>query len=153
MKNTQVNLLDEFSGEKLQPIRRRKLLPMWIKIFIWIFIVFAVATVPVSIMGFTGNNVNLSLYGLEGTDLNSTEGRLILFLFFYKGLVAFLLWFEQKVAVTLGIFDAILGILICLWVMFVAHSVNFRLELVLLIPYLYKLIKIRKSWEDWIVNP
>jgi hypothetical protein len=152
MENTQKNLLDEFAGEKLQPIRRRKLLPMWIKIFTWIFIVFGVATVPVSIMGLTGNNVNLALYGLEATDLNSTEGLLILFLFFYKGLVAFLLWFEQKVAVTLGIIDASIGILICFWSMFAAHSVSFRLELVPLIPYLYKLIKIRKSWEDWMVN-
>lgn len=92
--------------------------------------------------------IDLALYGLETTDVQSAEGLLLLFLFLFKGLVAFLLWFEQRVAVTVGILDAILGIGICTWVMFAGHATTFRLELVLLALYLYKLIKIRKGWED-----
>ena len=151
MENTQVNLLDDaLAKEMLQPARRRKLLHWWIRIFIWIFMIMGCATIPVLIIGLTGRHATMSLYGLETNDILSVEGLLITFFFFYKGIVAFLLWFEQGPAVILAIIDAILGILVCCWVMIAAPTFSFRLELVALIPYLVTMIRIRKKWEAWI---
>ena len=151
MENTQVNLLDDaLAKEMLQPTRRRKLLHWWIRIFIWIFMIMGCGTFPVLIIGLTGTHVSMSIYGLDTNNILSTEGLLITFFFFYKGIVAFLLWFEQGPAVILAIIDAIFGILVCCWVMIAAPTFSFRLELVALIPYLVTMIRIRKKWEAWI---
>ena len=142
-------LLDEYK------VRRRSLLPVWMKVFIWFFM-FAGAIAPFCIIaGLSGTTVQLSLYGLETTDAISLTGLLILALFFFKGIVAFCLWTEKKEAVTLGIVDAVLGIVICTYLMIIApfvddspgHVVNIRLELVALIPYLIKLSKIKSQWQ------
>jgi hypothetical protein len=53
-----------------------------------------------------------------------------------------------------AIADVILGILICLYMMTVSPVISeensfkivFRLELLLLIPYLIKVLKLRKKW-------
>lgn len=146
MQNTPENLLDEYSGEGQRQVRRRKLLPVWIRVFIWIFMVLGGIAIPILIVGLMGMNVSLALYGLETNEVTSGEGFLLLFLFLYKGIVAALLWFEQGPAVVLAILDAVLGILICTWVMFAAPRVSFRLELVALIPYLVAMIRLRKKW-------
>ena len=146
MENTPENLLDEYAGDQMQQVRRRKLLPVWIKIFVWIFMILGGFAIPILIMGLLGTEVNLALYGLETKEVISAEGLLLLFLFLYKGIVAALLWFERGPAVVLGILDAVLGILICMWVMFAAPKLAFRLELVVLIPYLIVMIRISKKW-------
>jgi hypothetical protein len=69
-------------------------------------------------------------------------------------MVAYSLWTEKNRAISLGIVDALVGIVICLYSMAIAPFVNnqpnfifnFRLELVALIPYLIKLRKIRPHW-------
>jgi hypothetical protein len=146
MENTPQNLLDEFVGERLQQVRRRKLLPVWIRVFVWIFMILGGFAIPVLIVGLMGMNVNLALYGLQTNEVTSGEGLLLCSLFLYKGIVAALLWFERGPAVVLGIVDAVLGILICIWVMFAAPKFAFRLELVALIPYLIVMITINKKW-------
>ena len=115
--------------------------------------IFGCVSVPILIIGLTGAPVSIAIYGLETTRVLSIEGLLILFFFLSKGVVAFLLWFEQKPAVLLAIIDAILGILFCCWIMIFSPSFSFRLELVALIPYLAVMIRIRKRWEAWLGNP
>ena len=69
-------------------------------------------------------------------------------------MVSFGLWTEKDWAVDLAIIDAILGIIACFFVIIILPSVseseefviNFRLELVALIPYLIKMIKIKPEW-------
>jgi len=146
MENSPQNLLDEYAGEKLQQARRRKLLPVWIRIFVWIFTIMGGFAIPILIIGLMGTNVDLALYGLETNEVTSAEGLLLIALFLYKGIVAALLWFERGPAAVLGILDAVLGILICIWVMFAAPKLAFRLELVALIPYLIAMIRISKKW-------
>ena len=54
--------------------RRRDLIPLWIKVFIWIFLVFG-CFVPVGIvLGFLGLSFDLSLYGLETTQPFTVTG-------------------------------------------------------------------------------
>ena len=60
---------------------------------------------------------------------------------------------EEKYAINLAMADAILGIVICGVVMMYplfdgqnGFKVNFRLELILLIPYLVKLVNLKAKW-------
>ena len=134
-------------------VRRRKMIPIWIKIFIWIFIVFACFIPLVFVMSLMGYRPLLALYGLEATDSFSISWGLICSLFLFKGITAFALWSEKSYAIKLGIIDAVLGIMICSAIMFAPvfdkhFPFMFRLELVALVPYLAWLLKRKNSWEQ-----
>ncbi|MFI5188062.1 MAG: hypothetical protein ACHQF0_15130 [Chitinophagales bacterium] len=132
--------------------RRRKLIPVWIKIFIWIFIALG-AFVPLAILiSLSGREFSSALYGLETNNTFSNTGIIICALFFLKGITALALWTEKSWAIKLGIIDAVSGIIICSAVMIAPVFnnqliYNYRLELILLIPYLIWLFKIRTAWE------
>lgn len=149
----QNNLREHSSIQK--KLRRRSLLPWWIKIFIWIFLVFG-AIVPVAlIFGILGNSFQISLYGIQTNNILSLTGIALLSLFLEKAIVAYGLWTEKAWAISFGIADGVLGILICIFSMFIVpilslqkgFTISFRLELVLLIPYLIKLITLRRFWN------
>lgn len=127
--------------------RRRQLLPIWIKIFIWIFLVFG-AIIPVAIvMSALGESFDLSLYGLETRQPFTPVGLLIMFLFAFKAAVAFGLWWEKDWAVDLALGDAVLGILVCFGMMILTQFNTIRLELIALVPYLIALQRIRPAWR------
>ncbi len=134
--------------------RRRTLLPIWIKVFVWIFIAFGILAPILLITAIFGTNFKLSMYGLETFYPLSPLGLLIISVVLYKGVVAFGLWTEKKWAVLLAIADAILGIVICVLVMLaplfmssLGIKLSFRLELLLLIPYLIKMYTIKAEWN------
>jgi hypothetical protein len=135
-------------------ITRRSLLPIWIKVFIWIFMIIGALAPLGFVAGLFGANMEESLYGLESHEPLSGVGILIILLIIIKGIVAYSLWTEKDWAINLGIADAIIGIGICTYLMVIAPFVNnqsgfvmnFRLELVALIPYLIKLQKIKTQW-------
>jgi hypothetical protein len=134
-------------------VRRRKLIPVWINIFIWIFIVFACFIPLVFVMSLTGYRPSLALYGLEETDPFSVRWWLICSLFLFKGITAFALWSEKNYAIKLAIIDAVIGIIICFAIMFAPvfdkhFPFMFRLELVALVPYLAWLFKRKNLWEQ-----
>ena len=137
--------------EKEISLERRKLLPLWIKIFIWVFMIFGGFAVLAFIGGLFSLNFESSLYGLETNAPLSSTGLLIFFLFLLKGIVAFALWTEKDLAVYLGIADAIIGIAVCTAIMIYpslssGQRFSFRLELILLIPFLIKLLSIKNAW-------
>ena len=139
----------------INAIPRKKLLPLWIKIFTWIFLVMSAFVPIVLILGLIGYNAELALYGLETDEPFSTIGIIITTLFIIKGITAFGLLKEKNWAVKIGIFDAIIGIIICTLVMlYPIINSNFkeslRLELVALIPYLLRLLKIKTQWETFV---
>jgi F0F1-type ATP synthase membrane subunit a len=140
------NLLSENST------RRRKLLPIWMKVFVWIFMIMGAFAPLILLFSASGGTASLALYGLETTDPYSNIGLSLCALFILKGPVAYGLWSERNWAVKLAIGDAVLGILICIAVTLeplYGHqtSYSFRLELVVLIPYLLWLLKIKRPWE------
>ena len=131
--------------------RRRKLLPGWIKFFIWIFMIFGVMAIVCLSLGILGFNMDLSLYGLESYHPLSITGLIIIFLGIFKGTTAFSLWTEKDWAIKIAIVDAVIGIAICIFTMVTNESetylFNFRLELIVFIPYLIQLFKIRQPWD------
>lgn len=131
---------------------RRKLLPVWIKVFCWIFMLMGIVSIGCLIFGALGNKADLSFYGFETNEPLTLIGILIISIITLKGFSAYALWFEKDYAIKLGKIDAIFGIVICLISMFVLpffqenSKIGIRLEIALLIPYLIKLHKIEKEW-------
>lgn len=151
MQYNQPDLLtDELLKENVIP--RKKLLPLWIRIFAWIFLVTGAFVPIVLVLGLLGNDVQLALYGLETVEPFSSIGLIISTLFMIKAVTAFGLLTGKDWAIKIGLADAIAGIAICTFLMFypVVNSnatFSLRLELVALIPYLLKLLKIKAQWE------
>ena len=109
------------------------------------------------IIGIMGHQFELSLYGLDTTQPFSSIGILLMLLFTLKGIVALGLWTEKRWAVNLAIIDAIVGIVICLILTFASPLMtvdeghvgfSFRIELLILIPYLLKMRKIKPDWME-----
>jgi len=105
---------DHIGGVKQRP---RDLLPIWIKVFIWLFMIAGVFIPIVIVVGLLGGPTSLSLYGLETYYPFSLIGLVISSLMALKGVVAFGLWFEKKWAVKLAMLDAIIGLVTCIFVM------------------------------------
>jgi len=140
--------------EELLLPRRRTLLTWWLKIFSYLFLFMAAAAIAMyPLMFMLGNDYMVTLYGLESSDRSSFITLAVVVLFLLKGVAAFGLLFEKDWAIEVGLVDAAVGILVCLFVglytMFGTGSyiASFRLELILLIIYLIKLLKIQAIWK------
>ena len=153
MEPTQPDVLTE-SLLQLKSKRRKDLLPWWIKVFIWIFLIFGVIAPLGLILGILGYKFEISLYGFETNEPISIIGISMILIFLFKGFTAYSLLKEKNWAIIVGIMDAIIGIALCSFAMLYplfnsveGVSLTFRLELLLLIPYLIKLLKIKSDWE------
>lgn len=153
MERTQPDVLTE-SLLELKTKTRKDLLPWWIKVFIWIFLIFGAIAPLGLILGILGYKFQMSLYGFETNEAISLIGISMILIFLFKGFTAYSLLKEKNWAINLGIMDAIIGIALCSFAMLyplfnpdAGVSFTFRLELVLLIPYLLKLLKIKRDWE------
>ena len=130
------------------------MLPWWIKIFCWIFMLFGLLSFVCLILGFTNIKPDLAFYGFETNEPFSLYGLIVISIGLLKGVTAFALWFEKDFAIKIGKIDAIIGIALCVISMVVlpfiqdGFNITLRLELVLLIPFLIKLNKIQKEWES-----
>jgi hypothetical protein len=155
MENQQTSILDSDLVPQ-KNTRRRELLPWWIKIFIWLFLIFGMVTPVVIILGLLRIPVYIALYGFETNTPISVAGLCLVGIFIFKGITALGLWTEKDWAITLGQIDAAMGIVICVFMMliypFIIHQsgsyFNIRLELFLLIPFLIKLRRISDDWKE-----
>lgn len=148
------NLLNNNFEEIKNRKKRRDLLPWWIKVCCWFFMFFGILSIACLILGFTDIKPALAFYGFESNEPFSLNGIIVISVGVIKGITAFSLWFAKDFAIKLGKIDAIIGIIICGISMFVlpflqdGFILNIRLELLLLIPFLLKLNKIQKEWDD-----
>ena len=154
MQENQIDLLtDEVT--QINGIPRKKLLPLWIKIFTWIFLIFSAFVPVIIILGVLSYRAQLALYGLETNEPFSLTGIIITLLFIIKGITAFGLLKEKDWAIKIGIIDAIIGITICSLIMLYPiinsdATFSLRPELIALIPYLLKFLKIKTQWENFV---
>ncbi len=144
------NQFEEFEKSKR---RRKQMLPWWIKVFCWIFMLFGLLSIVCLFLGFTDVKPNLAFYGFETNEPFSFIGLIVISLGIFKGITAFALWFEKDFAIKIGKIDALIGIVLCAISMVVLpfvlddYKITIRLELALLIPYFLKLTKIQNEWE------
>lgn len=150
MENIEKSEFNQFDNR----IIRRDLLPIWIKIFCWLFMLIGVASIGCLIYGALGNEAELSIFGLETTKPISITGIIIVVIMAFKGYTAYSRWFEKDNAIKLAKIDAFVGIVACIISMFILpfiiedSSFTIRLELLLLIPYYLKINKIEYSWDN-----
>jgi hypothetical protein len=133
---------------------RRKLLPWWIKIFCWLFMILSLCAIGAVITNLFMPNVNVSLYGFSSDTAFSGIGMFIIITMLIKGFAAYSLWFEKDNAILIGKIDAIYGVVICLFSMFVlpffaeGNHFQLRIEIILLILFYWKLNKIEYEWDN-----
>lgn len=134
-------------------VRRRQLLPWWIKVFAWLFLVAGALTPIALIAGMFDYRLQLAIYGISTMQPLSVYGLIVSSLFLLKGAASFGLLFEKGWAITVAKIDAVIGICVCIFVMLIfptlegrSGTMSFRLELLLLIPYLVKVTKIGSRW-------
>ncbi|REC43620.1 hypothetical protein [Chryseobacterium sp. 5_R23647] len=127
------SVFDEFDNN-FNTKRRRNLLPIWIKVFIWLFFAFGFIGILILAFGFFMGKFNLSLYGLETDKAYSLMGFFLTALFILKGIVSYGLWFEQDWGIKIAKIDAIIGLVVCGISMFVLpfFTKNFYYDLKLL---------------------
>lgn len=135
--------------------RRRDLLPWWIKLFSWLFMIFGGLTIISFFLGFTNIKPALAFYGFETNEPFSLIGILIISIGVLKGITAFSLWFEKDYAMKLGKIDSYIGIGITMFAMiglpFILKNGEFtiRLELIFIVLFLLKLMKIEQKWKKF----
>lgn len=139
------------------PIKRRNLIPIWMKPFIFLFLLFGITGLYGIWQNIMGNESESTIYGLEAFTVFSALGVFLKCIMFFKAVTAFGLWMGKDWAIKLGIIDAVVGLIVCVAVMVILpftelvdgiHRVNFRFEVLLLIPYLIQLLRMRKAWDD-----
>lgn len=149
----ETSAFEEFE-KKAHFIRRRNLLPVWIKIFVWFFLIGGSISALFLGIGPFVRDFKTSIYGIKATHIYTLYGLMTSCLIIYKGIVAYGLWFEQKWAPQAAIIDAVIGITICIMMMILpfilpgANTSNLRLELIPLYLYLVKMREIKQTWEN-----
>lgn len=148
------NNQDLLTDVSIDTIRRRNLLPLWIKIFCWFFMLSGVMTIVCLVPGIFGIKPYLAFYGFKTNDVFSLNGLIVISVGILKGITAFSLWFEKDNAIKIAKIDTYIGLLLCgismLVLPFFAEGIkiSIRLEPALLIPFLMKMNKIQEKWEN-----
>lgn len=131
--------------------RRKQLVPLWIKVFGWFFIVMGI----VAPLGFifsllTGQPSNFSLLGLQNTGSEpSLMAVAIVTLFVTFAISAYGLLFGRDWGIKAALVMGYIGLAISVFVIgsvFATGVYTFRLEPLIQVPYLIKLHKIRTKW-------
>ncbi|QHS61119.1 hypothetical protein [Chitinophaga agri] len=140
--------------EEMMMPRRKELISWWIKFFSYIFLLLGALVIFLyPLMFLLGQNYTFSVYGLESSDRYSLLMLGIVVLFILKGCAAFGLLWEKDWAADIALIDGFAGIGICIFVIVYSYFsphvpfVPYRLELVLLIGYVVRIMRIRRDWK------
>lgn len=127
---------------------RKALVPLWIKVFGWIFIVMG-ALAPFLFLSslIFGFSASYMMFGLE------YEGQafalmplLISIVILINGICAYGLLFGKGWGLVACLIYGYIGLFITIATMFIGHDLVIRLEPIIQIPYLIKLHKLRAHW-------
>jgi hypothetical protein len=141
----------EISGNAESAITRRKLIPLWIKVFGWIFMVMgAVIPLLAIVAAVIGQPTSYEIFGLQyrGSPFHPMA-LLISAIILSLAVSAYGLLFGKPWGLSACLITGYGGAAICLGttVYSIAQgSLNIRLELLVHIPYLMRLHKIKPLW-------
>ena len=131
-------------------LSRRQLVPRWIKVFGWLFIVVAILTIPLMLWAVVaGEPVNFQLFGINytGPAMNPYAfGMQGLYLF--MGVTAFGLLFGKDWGLLGAMANGYLGLVICILTMVFSGFTNIRVEPIIQLFYLRRLHKIQDQWAE-----
>ena len=133
---------------------RRNLLPGWVQIFCWVFLFISFCVPVMIVLSLFGLQTEWRLFGLITTDIISAEGLSIIFLYLLKGFTAFQLLFSKNKGILWGKIDSIISLIVCIFMSLmnpILHNANFitsfRLEILILLVFLYKIFSIEARWK------
>ncbi len=129
---------------------RRELVPVWIKIFGWIFIAVSALTVPLMLWSVVaGSDVRLDLFGFgyTGPALHPYAFAMAS-LYLFMGITAYGLIFRKDWGVTGCLANGYIGLAICIISMIMSGGTNIRIEPIIQLFYLRRLHKIRPDWKN-----
>jgi len=130
--------------------KRKALVPTWIKVFGWIFLI-ATLIVPVGLILFPVLELpaKYEIFGwsYEGSPF-APEALFIQGIFLFMGVTAYGLLFGKDWGVNACIANGYIGIGLCGLSMVLTSFTYIRLEPLIQIPYLVKLHKIKNEWHS-----
>ena len=128
---------------------RKALVPTWIKVFGWIFVVMG-GLMPIMVIFSiaTDTPISLALFGLRynGPGLNGWA-LFLAGLYMFLAITAFGLLFEKDWGLDACIANGIIGACVCIYAMILTGPSNIRLELLIQLFYLRRLFIIRPQWR------
>ena len=128
---------------------RKALVPRWIKVFAWIFVVmggFMPIMVIFSIV--TDTPISLALFGLRYSGPGLDGWALFLAgLYMFLAITAFGLLFEKDWGLDACIANGFIGIGVCIVAMVLTGFSSLRLEILIQLFYLRRLFIIRPQWQ------
>ena len=133
-------------------VHRKKLIPTWIKVFGYIFLVLAIF-VPISLIysSVTGELFTFEFLGLHVVGGPTTPGVIVMNLIFIAfGVSAYGLLFGKDWGVNACLATGYIGVFIAIVTMLLSIASGFyvlRLEPLVQIPYIIKLHQIRDNWN------
>jgi hypothetical protein len=139
---------DEFEKSSIG-IKRRELLPWWMKVFCWLFMIFAGVAVFSLTTFLAGELPFISFYGFDGS-VSILDFLIIFPVVLLHGLTGYYLWFEKDEAILLSRLCGIVGILACIASMFVTTTngnFTFRFEIIFLAVFLKRISIIQDEWK------
>ena len=127
---------------------RKQLVPIWIKVFGWFFMVVAALMAPYMIWSIiAGTDIEMELFGVSYAGPAANPYAFIVFaLFAFLGFTAYGLLFGKDWGVTGCLVNGYLGLGICILTMILSGGTNIRAEPIVHFFYLRRLHKIRKPW-------
>lgn len=132
---------------------RKKLVPMWIKVFGWLFILFGVV-IPFTVVysAINGAPVNFAMFGLSAHgSITSPMSVFLILLFIALAVSAYGLLFGRAWGLMLCLVLGYVSLAICVTTTVVtlvtSAGINIRLEIIVLIPYLIRLHKMKSEWR------
>jgi hypothetical protein len=127
---------------------RKALVPKWIRVFGWVFIVFGCYILLLGIYcAVSGIEGEFFLYGIEATgSVFTVHAMVVIGLYLAHGVCAYGLLFAKAWGVRACIVLAYLSICICIYTMFTDEGLSLRLELAILCPYIVKLHRLMPVW-------
>jgi hypothetical protein len=128
---------------------RRELLPLWIKLFSWMFLALGGIGLIWLVLGWAiEKETEFAAFGLEASGLPyDAVPFLVTLLLVAHGAAAYGLLSARSWGVIAGLIVASAGVSVCLVTMAQQGGMPFRGELILEVPFVWKLLRIRREWE------
>lgn len=137
------------------PQRRRDLLPIWIKYFCWIFFLRSIGIVVQYLLYlFIDYPISESIFGIKGSEAFDWLSILVFCTIILNAVAAYMLWFEKDHAMIFAKTMASIGFFICVFRIFNLENFDSRLapsiriEIILLLIYMWRLHKISDQWKN-----
>jgi len=131
-------------------LSRRDLVPIWIKIFGWIFIAIAVLSIPLMFWGVLSDQpVQLELFGFAhaGPALSPYAFAMV-GLYLFMGITAYGLIFRKDWGVAGCLANGYVGLALCIISMIMSGGTPVRVEPLIQLFYLRRLHLIQDKWKE-----